>query len=280
MKAPFLWIGVSFAFGIIAWRSGLCLPWAPGLVAALLAGVMLWFCRGTRIFFPLFLLLMGAAGFFRAEIDAVRHSDGIERFIGPGRLTVRGIVQNQPDVRTRGKRVTASFLLDAQSVRGAYRRAGAREKKTSGRVQVFWIQPGVIPESGDAVELSGRLDRPRPALNPGQFDHEKYLAGKKIFTVLQPIGPRSGRLVDRSPPWNAGRWIGRARTGIVALLGRIYPFPQSELLKALVVGARSNVPADLQGAFMKTGTVHLVTTTNTKWDYTAFSNAIAAAHSP
>lgn len=256
MNSPLLWIGISFALGIIARCYGFTL--IAKYPFSLVVGLMvLWFSKGKRFFLPLLMAWFALAGAMRMHIDMIRPADAIEDSISPYRIELEGKVIHQPEIKKRGRRVIASFILQAKTI-GEGPRKYRRKKSVAGNVQVFWIQPGFIPNSGDALRLWGQLQRPRSALNPGEFDYAKYLSRKNIFTLMQPIGKRSGYLIAKAPFWDLGSWLGLARQEIAALIERIYPFPQSAILKALVVGIRGDVGPVIQNSFMKTGTVHLL----------------------
>lgn len=256
MNAPFLKIGISFALGIVARYYGFYFP-GESCAALILGSGALWFLRRTRFFTPLLMIVLILAGIFRAHFDGVRPTDAVEHSVSRYKVELRGQVVNQPDVKRKGRRVMASFVLAARSVRSGPR-SYKKEKTVRGDVQVFWIQPGFIPEAGDTILLWGQLEKPRSALNPGEFDHAKYLSQKNIFTLVRPIGRRAGTLLAKAPPWSPALWIGRTRSGLAELIDRLYPLPRSAILKALVLGVRSDVGPVIQNAFMKTGTVHLL----------------------
>ena len=278
MKTPFLGIGLSLSLGIVAQRYGFALM-SGGPAILLFGAVLLWIIRKNRLFLPFFLAFILLAGAFRAHSAGIRPVNAAENFISPYRVELTGKVLNLPDVKKRGKRVIASFLLEARTLRSGPKRY-KKIKTVTGKVQVFWIQPGFIPEKGDTLLVSARLERPRRALNPGEFDHAEYLKQKSVFAVFQPVGYRSGRLIRKALPWDPGLWIGRARSWLAELIDRLYPAPRSAVLKALVLGLRSDVGPAAQNAFMKTGTVHLFATANTKRNFAPFSNKIISAYSP
>ena len=180
-------------------------------------------------------------------------------------------------MKGKGKRV--SFVIASDEIDTGSRRF-PKPRTVRGDVQVFWMQPGVIPEIGDTVRLYGELKSPRRRLNPGEFDQEKYLQERNIQAVFQVIGKRSGHIVKTASILDPAPWIGRLRFWIAERVDLVYKRPESSILKALILGIRDDIGGRRRDDFMKTGTVHLFATANTKRDFAPFSNKIIAAYSP
>ena len=280
MRLPFAWIGLGFSLGIVAEKYGhiptVWPAWGLGLGILLLG-----FLRGTKFFIPFFILSLGCAGILCAKLNAYVSAQAVENFADVQRVKLQGVVNSLPEIKTRGKKVTVSFILDAYSVT---RQEDGRRKfhKACGNVQAFLIQSPVIPQVGDELLLFGELSAPKQVLNPGEFDYGNFLAQKNIHAVFQSIGKKCVRLVKTGDPWTAARIIANARRYCAALVDKLYGASSGEaaMVKALVLGLRSDISPEVRDQFMKTGTIHQVTTANTKWNYTPFSNAIVAVHSP
>ena len=134
MRLPFLWIALGFSLGIIAEKYGhIPFAWPAGGLGAGI--VLLWFLRGRRFFLPIFVLALGCAGVLWARLDAHVAACAIQNFAGSGRVTLRGVVNSLPEVKTHGKKVTVSFVLGARSIT---KLDNGRRKffKASGNVQV------------------------------------------------------------------------------------------------------------------------------------------------
>ncbi len=288
MRLPFFWIALGFSLGILAekyWN-------IPGawLVCAMSVGlVLLWFLRKRRLFLPLFVLLLGCSGIFWARLDAHVPANAVQNFTGPERVALKGIVDSLPEVKTRGKKKTVSFVLAARSImkkeggppkkQGEARPSinssksgrgspvatrsssqGGRRKfiKTIENVQVFLIQPPVVPQVGDELRLYGELTSPKVVLNPGEFDYGNFLAQKNISAVFQAIGQKNVRVIRTGNPWLPGRLLAEIRRNLAALIDKLYIPSEAAILKALVLGLRSDVSPEVRDQFMKTGTIHLL----------------------
>jgi competence protein ComEC len=133
---------------------------------------------------------------------------------------------------------------------------------------------------GDELRLYGTLSAPRTVLNPGEFDYGNFLAQKNIHAVFQTIGKKCVRITKTGNPWVPARMIAETRRRLAALIDKLYKPGESAILKALVLGLRSDVSPEVRNHFFRSGTIHLFATANTKRDFAPFSNKIIAAYSP
>ncbi len=173
------------------------------------------------------------------------------------RITLRGVVDTLPEVKTRGKKTTVSLVLKARSIT---RQEGGRRKfrKVSGNVQVFLLQSPVLPQVGDELRLYGELSAPRTVLNPGEFDYGSFLFQKNIGALFQTIGQKSVRVVRVGSRFLPGRILAETRRSLAALIDKLYVASEAAILKALVLGLRSDIAPEVRSQFMKTGTIHLL----------------------
>jgi competence protein ComEC len=118
--------------------------------------------------------------------------------------------------------------------------------------------PGLL-SYGQTVEMSGTLQQPPPALNPGQFDYAQYLKTKGIPYVLYVPAGRWQR-VERADPcgWFFMDFSCRLRRWAQERLFNLLPFPQNALLDGILLGERGALPGEMVEAFMETGTVHIL----------------------
>ncbi|HOW88250.1 MAG TPA: ComEC/Rec2 family competence protein [Candidatus Omnitrophota bacterium] len=257
MKLPFFWIGSGFALGIIAERYG-PVPAAASLSVLVFGSALLWCLRSSKFFMPLFISCLVCAGSLCAKLDARIPERAVEQFTDPSRASLEGIVHSLPEVRTRGKRVNVGFILKARSI--LLKKNGTRKlHEVSGYVQVFLLQPSLIPKVGDQIRIFGELSVPKRALNPGEFDYADFLAQKDVRAVFRAIGKRSVRLIKAGNWWVPARIIAETRRHSAALIDRLYNKPQeAAIVKALVLGLRGDVASEVRDQFMRTGTIHLL----------------------
>jgi competence protein ComEC len=111
---------------------------------------------------------------------------------------------------------------------------------------------GIYP--GHRVVVTGNLYQPQPALNPGAFDFEAYLAREGAFAGL------NGREVEfaqkgQGKPW--GWW--RLRQRIIRAQVRWLGSPAGQLVSSMVLGRRAvDLPYDLRDRFIRAGLAHVL----------------------
>lgn len=154
-----------------------------------------------------------------------------------------GRVVSLPEIKTQGKKVSLSFVLDIS----------AEHNKGEGLVQVSLINPGKTPETGDLVWVLGKLDKPKNRF--GQvFDYSLYLYSQGIETVLYGFGKKSLRISLKGNP----SLIDKIRMRIGKTIS-LFSSGRSEIIfKALILGTRGSVEPKLKEMFFKTGTSHLL----------------------
>ena len=107
---------------------------------------------------------------------------------------------------------------------------------------------------GDFVTVHGRLELPPRATNPGEFDYRAYLLRQGIHTTLFANRIETQLLLRRATPAE------RLRAAIrEACHAHLQP-DDAGLLSGLLVSDRSQLPASLQDAFARTGTIHILST--------------------
>jgi len=256
MRLPFLWVALGFSVGIVLEKYGnIHVLWpacvlGPGII-------LLWFLRGRRLFLPLFILCLGCAGYLWARLDAHVPANAIRNFTGSERITLRGVVDALPEIKARGKKTTVSLVLKARSIT---RQENGRWKfhKVSGYVQVFLLQAPALPQVGNELRLYGTLSAPRTVLNPGEFDYKSFLAQKNIHAVFQTIGKKCVRITKTGNPLAPARLIAETRRYLATLIDKLYKPEESAILKALVLGLRSDVSPEVRNHFFRSGTIHLL----------------------
>ncbi|MBY6205769.1 DNA internalization-related competence protein ComEC/Rec2 [Halomonas denitrificans] len=121
------------------------------------------------------------------------------------------------------------------------------------RVELAWYRPGGWPRPGETWHIQARLDPPGGPLNPGGYDRRQALFAQRIdalgrvdqATRLAAAGP--GSLPDRLRQ-DASDWLQAV----------IPDLRSAALIRALTVGDRSGITADLSEQLRSTGTAHLL----------------------
>ena len=115
-------------------------------------------------------------------------------------------------------------------------------------------------QPGDMIQAYCWLDKFEPPTNPGQFDTAAYLARTNVF-VSASVKSRDSIEIMKV---HQGGLFAEVKNMVrqkayTALLTGISPDQQScAMLEALLLGRRTNISADVNLAFQKTGLAHYI----------------------
>lgn len=112
------------------------------------------------------------------------------------------------------------------------------------------------PSYGEVIRIHGRLRNPPEPSNPGAFDYSTYLARKRVFCVLSANA--NELTVIRASTWNLAGIAGRFKENLVSRASRLFPPVHGALLLGILLGNYAALPLHIQGAFMRSGTMHLL----------------------
>ncbi|MDD5085057.1 MAG: ComEC/Rec2 family competence protein [Candidatus Omnitrophica bacterium] len=243
-------IAIPFAAGILLsrWQAP---PVAFWIALFAVCVILLLAARGQRLLFILCVCLF-LSGYMRGETSSYFPSNHIVHNFPKAKAVCEGKVITLPVSRTNGRRHSLSFRMRLESV---YSESVAKE--LIGDVQVFhYGASGDEVCVGDYVRIRGELIRPRQATNPGELDYRRYLEKDNVFAVLRSYGSGSLRVTGLGGGLAVA--VEKLRFEIKRRIDRILPYPENELLSALVIGERSGVSYDVRNLFMRTATTHLL----------------------
>lgn len=158
-------------------------------------------------------------------------------------MTVYGRVQELPRLTRSGKLQLWLTVMGLESI----------DEKVEGKLYVTLPQntaKELYP--GAAIALTGSLYKPKPALNPGGFDFQKYLAQEESFAGFK------AKTVERLEPTQKPGWgLWMVQQRIIKSQADRLGSPEGALLSAMVLGGRVvNIPFDVKDAFTKIGLSH------------------------
>lgn len=268
----------------VAWMVGIALgewlqpPWS---VAALLAGAalllsLLWARRpgassmaSSRSWkeiprrLPL-LALLAALGALRWALAQPAFGPQDAVYYAGRPVQVLGTVVGEGEIQG----ATLVFPLSAE----ALRLEGMDWVPVRGLIQVQGDR-FVSVAYGDRLRLSGALARPRGG--SGAFYREQ-LAREGIYVLLKDV-----EVVERVPE-TGGFWPARAlfavRGWARARLEALLPEPQASLLVGVLLGSRTSIPAEVQEAFSRSGTTHILAISG--WNINIVAAFLAAVGRP
>jgi len=194
------------------------------------------------------LIILGLGGVF-LFLGIIRFNLGLPKidqenvaFYNGEKEKIIGIVSAEPDTRQDSVKLkikTEKIFLDQE------------ERKIKGNVLV---KTGLFPEYsyGDRLELDCELLRPEKVED---FDYEKYLARYDIYSLC--YDPRI-RLLEHGQGNIIMSYLLAGKGYFLATINKILPEPQAAFLGGVLIGARRSIPDDLNQAFNRTGTTHII----------------------
>lgn len=128
-------------------------------------------------------------------------------------------------------------------------------ERSTGDVLLQIAEPNPRLAAGQTVRVLGRLERPGPAMNPGQFDWQSYYRDQRVLVSLQVAHARNIEIVrEGSPsPLESARAI--VRQSLAAGFDANRSLDHA-LLRALLLGDHDPELRDVQEQFRRTGTSH------------------------
>ncbi len=165
-------------------------------------------------------------------------------------VQIRGIVVEQPQVRAEW----SSCQLTVEQILIA----GQSWQASSGKLLVQLSKPATTIDYGDRVQLAGKLELPKPAANPGQFDYRSYLANRGIYLTLNSQSGQEHKVIAQG----GGNWIKRvalrARNSLALTGSKLFPGETGQVLNGMVLGASSDLAPELRETFNSSGLSHLL----------------------
>jgi competence protein ComEC len=262
---PFFWMALACVMGIISadflqWPG---LVWLLGLVLCLAAWALTLILPKSLIFtyrlkkwtwsdkrLPGVILLaiffLGAWRYTASqpEINA-RH---VAYYQDRGMVQLVGIVVQPVDYRDRQTNLTLeleSLILHDESL------MPFKPEEISGRVLVQ-VDPGADWAYGDRIRVAGELRKPTESAD---FSYGDYLARKGIYGLV-PYAQVERLQSGLGNPIRS--FLYRLREKSYATLHQSFPSPESDLLSGILLGRDQGLSKEVQEAFRRTGTTHII----------------------
>ena len=125
--------------------------------------------------------------------------------------------------------------------------------------------------AGQPVELAGQMARVAGPLNPGEFDYRAYLRSQGIRLRIVVDSAAGISLDPRGSEWRWTRWLGDLRATCRARLVDQLDPRTAPLASALILGQREDIDPEVNDAFARTGTTHLLAISGLQIQVLAFS---------
>ena len=181
-------------------------------------------------------------GIWRYQLSLPKQSPDQIYFYNGSEVQIRGSIDKEPDQRTD----KVKYELKSQQIL-----VNDSWQKVAGKIL---ITNYLYPEYnyGDKLELICNLLAPAKVQG---FAYDDYLARYNVYAIC--YNPKITLLAKNKGNF-ALKNIYHVKNYFVGRINQILPEPQSSFLAGLLIGAKRAIPADLQTAFSKTGTTHVV----------------------
>ncbi len=159
-----------------------------------------------------------------------------------------------PDpLRTIPATAESRFVAEAVAMRD-----GFAWKPASGRVRV-WISGSLEGINiGDRLRIFGQLAAPTPPNNPGEFDFAAHSRADRELCVIRVESVECIRTIESASRWGISYWLNEARQSGNRLLHRYLSPRSTALASALLLGQREHIDQNTNDAFLRTGTIHVL----------------------
>ncbi|WP_428936958.1 ComEC/Rec2 family competence protein [Fontivita pretiosa] len=128
-------------------------------------------------------------------------------------------------------------------------------RRASGQVLVQIAQPHPRLRQGQVIRIMGMLERPGPAMNPGQFDWAGYYREQRILASVQ-VAQADCIAIVRAQPVGPVAWLREQARRALARGFAASRALDHALLRALLLGDNDPELRDVQEQFRRTGTSH------------------------
>lgn len=259
---PLVPLAVAFCVGIALEHALALRPaaWAMTVALLLLLGGGAWWGGMRRLLSAsLILLFVGLGGQAMAAAlfgDPAHHLSRVPDLYLSSPVPLEGWVVGPPDPRPPEARDTGDPERTRFVVEVTRLRLGDAWVAAAGRARLTVI--GEPPEAAYGDEIRGifRLRSPRRFDNPGAFDYPAYLATQGI--TLEGWSREPVEVVRASRGSTILGAVFDMRTLLLRRLDAAMPPPEAGLLKATVLGDRSGLTAEMNQAFLDSGTYHIL----------------------
>jgi competence protein ComEC len=231
------------------------------VMTALLVGALLQLRRPIASSILIALAIMAGGGTSAQLAQSYFPRDHISLFASdePALAWIEGRIEETPRViepPPRGRKLPDKQLLRV-SVREVLTWNGWQSAQ--GEMPVSVSPPHTDLATGQTVRLLGRLERPVPAMNPGQFDPAAEDRRQRVLVSMRVSRPYDVQVLSKSRTLPAPLTNLREKSRQWLVMGfKESRAPDTALLGALVFGDRTPALRDVQEDFSHTGTSHLL----------------------
>lgn len=187
---------------------------------------------------------------------AVRADDVSRRVEGSDASVLGGVVSSE--VRMTPSPFGPPMALFEMDARRFWREGDPKGVRVSGRVRVYGVPASRALVYGDEIALKGRLELPLGKRNPGGFDARAFLERRGVRSVFYAEKNSSLKILRRGRGNLILAVSLTAKKFLSDAVGRHFEGRDAALLRALFLGERGDFDGEFLDAFVKTGTLHIL----------------------
>ncbi|NOX97073.1 MAG: ComEC family competence protein [Nitrospirae bacterium] len=278
MHRPLVGLCLFYIAGIfLGWGLGITsshLPYLYFPLVLLFLTAAFFFLKGklklSNLLIYISLLLLGMLAYsLKANPTSPYHIANFLRGEETERVSLEGTVVKDPEVRVEvvplaeGREITGEeqeleertiLILRAERIK-------KKEKweQVKGLVQISVRGEGAPGDYGERIRIVGAsLRKPPLPENPREFDYRRYLVRKGIYAVASVHFPGQIEVLGTGRVNPFVRMALSIKERMKGVIEETMEYPQTVLLKGILLGERWGIPEDLQETFTRTGTVHIL----------------------
>lgn len=262
---PFLWIALACLVGILvadlahfpawAWAAGFGLVTLSLILALTLPKCMplthrlrRWTGAEKRLPRAALIAIALLGGWRMAAALPKTTPETVAYYNDRGTVQLVGVIVDAPDPRDTYTNLTVQ-VDQLRPLEAAVTQV--KPLDVNGKVLVQ-VPPGEGWAYGDRVQISGSLETPYDSVD---FSYREYLARKSIGSLM-PYAAVSKLGSSYGSPIRAALYQLRERG--YATLHQLFPSPESDLLAGILLGRDQGLSPQLEEAFQRTGTTHII----------------------
>jgi competence protein ComEC len=188
------------------------------------------------VIYSLSIIILNYIGYFSIQ----NRSNIFKLFRDNENILVEGKVVSEPYISNRLRK----FILETSSINDA---------KIKEKVLVN-APLGYSTKYGDIISVSGKLYRQVVSKDPNKFNYQKYLERNEIFFVLKIY---SFEYIISKPNIIKKLAI-ELKNDVVNKIDKYFSYPNSAILKSLVIGDKTSLNQDIKNVFSDSGVIHIL----------------------
>ncbi len=208
------------------------------------------FFKKFRIFI-IFCFLFFAIGFLRSDFAKIKIANNDLSKFDNSQVILRGTISKEPEISQTNQKITLQPKIIYKSDFSSEQSYQNDADHFRGKILVY---APIFPKYkyGDYLEIKGEINQ-APVFK--DFNYKQYLAEKEIYLIM--TRPQSIKLKKT----NTGNWLFAKilsfKSNLRNSLEQNFPFSQAFLLKAMLLGDKSQLPDEIKFKLNKAGIRHL-----------------------